>query len=91
MKRVITGLALIAAGLIATGVVAGAASADPLRPPGVPANYVLYKTISSGIGECNSAGVSFEQQGLIEAFVCDQIEPPSFNSGGESQLWALLP
>jgi hypothetical protein len=92
MKRVMTGLAVVAAGLIATGVFAGAASAaGPLRPPGVPANYVLYKTISSGVGECNSAGVSFEQQGLITAFVCDQIEAPSFNSGGESQLWALLP
>ena len=91
MKRVMTGLAVVATGLIATGVFAGTANADPARPPGVPASYVYYKDIPSGYGECYSAGVYFEQQGLIVAFVCDQIEPPSFSSGGDSELWALLP
>jgi hypothetical protein len=91
MKRVMTGLAVVATSLIATGVFAGSANADPVRPPGVPASYVYYKDIPSGYGECYSAGVYFEQEGLIEAFVCDQIEAPSASSGGDSELWALLP
>lgn len=91
MKRAMTGLAVAASGLIATVVFAGGAHADVTRPPGVPANYVLYKTIGGGQGDCNSAGVYFEQQGLIRAFICDNIQPPTATSGGYSNLWALLP
>ena len=91
MKRVMTGLAVAATGLAATVVFAGSAYADPARPPGVPANYVFYKDIPGGQGDCNSAGVSFEQEGLITAFVCDNVQPPSADSAGYSELWALLP
>ena len=91
MKRVMTGLAVVATALTATAMIAGSAHADVPRPPGVPANYVLYKTIGGGEGDCNSAGVYFEQQGLIEAFVCDNVQPPTCDSGGYSNLWALLP
>jgi hypothetical protein len=91
MTRVMTGLAAAATGLIATVVFAGSAHADVPRPPGVPANYVLYKTVPGGQGDCNSAGVYFEQQGLIRAFICDNVQPPTYDSGGYSNLWALLP
>jgi hypothetical protein len=91
MKRVMTGLAVAATGLVATVVFAGSAYADPARPPGVPANYVYYKDIPGGQGDCNSAGLYFEQQGLIKAFVCDNIQQPTASSGGYSELWALLP
>ena len=91
MKRVMTGLAVVATAVTATVVIAGSAHADVQPPPGVPANYVLYKSITGGEGECNSAGLYFEQEGLIDAFVCDNIQPPSFDSGGYSNLWALLP
>jgi hypothetical protein len=91
MKRVMTGLAVVATGLIATVVFAGSAYADPGRPPGLPANYVYYKTIPGGQGDCNSAGVYFEQQGLITGFVCDNVQPPSWDTGGYSNLWAILP
>ena len=91
MKRVMTGAALVATGLVAAVAFAGNAYADPGRPPGVPANYVYYKSIPGGQGDCNSAGVYFEQQGLIRAFVCDNIQPPTYDSGGYSDLWALLP
>jgi hypothetical protein len=91
MKRLMTGLAVVATALTATVVIAGSAHADPTRPPGVPANYVFYKSIGGGEGDCNSAGVYFEQEGLIEAFVCDNVQPPSWDTGGYSNLWALLP
>ena len=91
MKRLMTGLAVVATALTATVVIAGSAHADPTRPPGVPANYVFYKSIGGGEGDCNSAGVYFEQEGLIEAFVCDNVQPPSWDTGGYSNLWAYLP
>jgi hypothetical protein len=91
MKRVMTGLAVLATALTATVVIAGSAHADVPHPPGAPANYVLYKTIGGGEGDCNSAGLYFEQQGLIEAFVCDNVQPPTWDTGGYSNLWALLP
>jgi hypothetical protein len=91
MKRVMAGLAVVATALTATVVIAGSARADVPRPPGVPANYVLYKSIPGTEGDCNSAGLYFEQQGLIEAFVCDNVQPPTYDTGGYSNLWALLP
>lgn len=92
MKRVMTGLAVVATGIIATGVFAGTASADgPPRPPGVPASYVYYKNIHGGVGECNSAGVYFVQQGLMQYFVCNQVTPATELSAGDSQLWAYIP
>ncbi|WP_157440348.1 hypothetical protein [Actinokineospora inagensis] len=92
MKRVMTGFVVVATGLLATGMFAGTASADgPPRPPGVPANYVYYKDIRGGIGECNSAGAYFVQQGLIKSFICDQIQPPTATAAGDSELWAYLP
>ena len=91
MKRVMTGLAVAASGFIATVAFAGGAHADVPRPPGVPANYVFYKSVPGGQGNCNSAGVYFEQQGLIKAFICDNVQPPTYDSGGYSNLWALLP
>jgi len=91
MKRVMTGLAVVVTGLTATVVFAGGAQADVSRPPGVPASYVLYKSIPGGEGDCNSAGLYFEQQGLITAFVCYNVQPPTYDSGGYSNLWALLP
>jgi len=90
MKRVMTGLALVATGLVTSVAFAGSAHADTWRPPGVPANYVYYKDIGGGYGECYSAGVYYEQVGLITAFVCDQIEPPSFSYGGDSELWVVF-
>jgi hypothetical protein len=91
MKRLMTGLAVAATALTATAMIAGSAHAGVQPPPGVPSNYVLYKTIGGGEGECNSAGVYFEQEGLILDFVCDNVQPPSADSGGYSNLWALLP
>lgn len=91
MKRVKTGLAVLATGLITTVVFAGTAHADPARPPGVPANYVYYKDIPGFPGDCYDAGHYFEQQGLIKDFVCDQIEAPTWETAGYSELWALLP
>lgn len=92
MKRVMTGLALVATGVVATTVFAGAANADgPPRPPGVPSTYVYYKDIGGGYGECYSAGVYYQQQGLIKYFVCNQVTPPSEFFGGDSQLWVYIP
>jgi hypothetical protein len=91
MKRVVTGLAAVATALTATVVIAGSAHADVPRPPGVPANYVLYKSIPGTQGDCNSAGLYFEQQGLIKAFVCNNVQPPTYDTAGYSNLWALLP
>lgn len=90
MKRVMTGLAVVATGLIATGAFAGIASADPARPPGVPASYVYYKNIRGGVGECNSAGYYYAQQGLIRYYICNQVEAPGEFSPGDSQLWVVF-
>ena len=90
MKRLMTGLAVATTGLIATVVFAGTAHADPVRPPGVPANYVFYKDISGDPGACSSAGIYFQQQGLITFFICDLIEPPSYDTGGYSELWVVF-
>jgi hypothetical protein len=90
MKRLMTGLAAAATALTATVVIAGSAHADVPRPPGVPPGYVLYKTIPGGEGDCNDAGLYFEQQGLIKYFVCDNVQPPGWDTGGYSNLWAVL-
>ena len=91
MKRLMTGLAVVATALTATVVIAGSAHADVPHPPGAPTDYVLYKTIGGTEGDCNSAGLYFEQQGLIEFFVCDNVQPPTWDTGGYSNLWAYLP
>jgi len=91
MKRVKTGLTVVATGLIATVVFAGTAHADPARPPGVPANYVYYRDIPGSQGDCNSAGLYFQQQGLIKFFICDNIEPPTWETAGYSEMWVIFP
>ena len=91
MKRVMTGLVVVATALTGTVLAAGTAHADPIRPPGVPANYVFYKSVGGNLGDCSSNGYSLEQRGLILDFACDQTQAPSPDTGGSSNLWVLLP
>ena len=84
MKRMIVGLGLTLASVaIATGFGIPAHAATP-GPP-----WVHYKDLPDPAA-CNSAGFSFEQQGIIKQYICDEVLPPSASAAGDTQLWVVF-
>ena len=84
MKRMIVGLGLTLASVaIATGFGIPAHAATP-GPP-----WVHYKDLPDPAA-CNSAGFSFEQQGIIKGYLCDEVLPPSASAAGDTQLWVVF-
>jgi hypothetical protein len=84
MKRMIVGLGLTLASVaIATGFGIPANAATPGAP------WVHYKDLPDP-ASCNSAGVYFEQQGIITGYLCDEVLPPSASAAGDTQLWVTF-
>lgn len=87
MKRMIVGLGLTLAGVaVAAGFGTPANAVTPFSP-GPP--WVHYKDLPDPAA-CNSAGVYFEQQGVITDYLCDEVLPPSAFAGGDTQLWVIF-
>lgn len=65
---------------------AAQAAASPQTPPSPP--WVAYKKYGSP-DACNSAGSYYEQQGVIIEYVCDEVQPPSWDAPGLTVLYVI--
>jgi hypothetical protein len=63
------------------------AAAHPQSTP--PPPWVAYKDYGSP-DACNSAGYYYEQEGIITGYLCDEIQPPSYDASGLTILYVTF-
>ena len=73
--------------MLGTAVGQAAAAASPQTPPSPP--WVAYKDFGEP-DACNSAGYYYEQEGIITGYLCDEVQPPSWDGPGLTILYVTF-
>jgi hypothetical protein len=63
------------------------AAVRPQTPPSPP--WVAYKDFGEP-DACNSAGYAYEQEGIITGYLCDEVQPPSWDASGLTILYVTF-
>jgi hypothetical protein len=82
MQRIAIAVALAMASMFAVVELAAPANASPAPP------WIYFRTYPDPAG-CNSAVYYWKSIGTIEDYICDEVQPPSWDAGGIVNLYVI--